>query len=324
MRRMLLLGAVMGVAMLGRDELALSSRSSCCPLALVAPGALAHAGAPGRRRAPWPRWSSIAPWVGYNMSRLRAAHLHQLGARHHPGLGQLRRHVVGAVRGLLVPRLRSSMPRSTATPTGRCSPPQGQAYALHYISTHKDRFLRVELARLGRAFGAFHPLAPDRSRLLRRDTPVPLGAGRARHVLRARRPWPWGAPSCCGAARVPIVPAVGPRASTSSSPCCSASATPGTGPPSRWPWRSWPPCSSTRLGAVRRTGPPTDVVCGPAPGRTVSRPAPPLTGARRRRTSAGDRSVLGRCRAPSGGGPGRRLHHPSRSFSARMGRSTST
>jgi hypothetical protein len=36
---------------------------------------------------------------------------------------------------------------------------QAESYALHYIHTHESRLLRVELARLGRAFGAFHPLS---------------------------------------------------------------------------------------------------------------------------------------------------------------------
>ncbi len=36
---------------------------------------------------------------------------------------------------------------------------QAQSYALHYIRAHKARLWRVELARLGRAFGAFHPLS---------------------------------------------------------------------------------------------------------------------------------------------------------------------
>ena len=35
---------------------------------------------------------------------------------------------------------------------------QAQAYALHYIRAHRHRFGPVELARLGRAFGVFHPL----------------------------------------------------------------------------------------------------------------------------------------------------------------------
>jgi hypothetical protein len=36
---------------------------------------------------------------------------------------------------------------------------EAQSYALHYVSVHRSRLARVELARLGRAFGAFHPLA---------------------------------------------------------------------------------------------------------------------------------------------------------------------
>ncbi len=51
------------------------------------------------------------------------------------------------------------MRRSTITPTGRSRPARPSRYALHYIRAHESRLWRVELARLGRAFGAFHPVS---------------------------------------------------------------------------------------------------------------------------------------------------------------------
>jgi hypothetical protein len=36
---------------------------------------------------------------------------------------------------------------------------EAESYALHYVRTHEDRIVPVELARLGRAFGAFHPMS---------------------------------------------------------------------------------------------------------------------------------------------------------------------
>ena len=83
---------------------------------------------------------------------------------------------------------------------------EAQAYALHYIRTHERRFWRVELARLGRAFGAFHPLVPDRARLLRRDTPVPLGARRPGHVLRCSLALALGGTVVLRRRRVPVFP----------------------------------------------------------------------------------------------------------------------
>ena len=50
------------------------------------------------------------------------------------------------------------MPTSTGGPTARCSRRKARPTPCITSAAHQDRFLRVELARLGRAFGAFHPL----------------------------------------------------------------------------------------------------------------------------------------------------------------------
>ena len=66
---MLLLGAVAGLAMLGRDELALLVPLIVIPLALLAQVRWRTRSGAAPRWGPWPRSPSSPPGSGYNMSR---------------------------------------------------------------------------------------------------------------------------------------------------------------------------------------------------------------------------------------------------------------
>jgi 4-amino-4-deoxy-L-arabinose transferase-like glycosyltransferase len=155
-RGALLLGAVMGLAALGRDELALLVPLILVPLALAA-------------RLRWRRRLAlaglgilattvvVAPWVGYNMSRFEKPTFISSGLGITLASANCDQTWSGPFEGYW------SLPCSLATPVDvhadeSVQSAQAQAYALHYIRTHESRLWRVELARLGRAFGAFHPL----------------------------------------------------------------------------------------------------------------------------------------------------------------------
>ena len=279
-RRMLVLGAVDGRGHPGTRRVgAAGAARRDPPGARGSQCALARPPGPGRARDPG-RAHRRGSLGRLQHEPVREAHLHQLRARHHAGLGQLRPDMVGALRGVLVAARARSRPRSTSTPTSRCSRPRRRPTRCTSSAPTSTASVRVELARLGRAFGAFHPLAADRARLLRGDAPVSLGARRARACT--TRSWRSGARWHRGAAPATRagVPACGHWASTWWPPCSSASARPGTGPPSRCPWCSWPPCSSTPIwGRLRHRPAPDDVarrapVDTPRPGAAPAPCAP--------------------------------------------------
>ncbi len=156
MRRMVLLGAVAGLAMLGRDELALLVPLILIPLAL---------GAPLRWRARLTLAATgtvvalavIAPWVGYNMSRFEKPTYISSGLGITMASANCNATWSGTFEGYWSLRCGLDAPIDPHADRSVQSA-QAQAYALHYIRAHSGRFWRVELARLGRAFGAFHPL----------------------------------------------------------------------------------------------------------------------------------------------------------------------
>jgi len=99
----------------------------------------------------------VAPWVGYNMSRFEKPTFISSGLGITLASANCDQTWSGVFEGYW------SLPCSLATPVDvhadeSVQSAQAQAYALHYIRTHDSQLWRVELARLGRAFGAFHPL----------------------------------------------------------------------------------------------------------------------------------------------------------------------
>ncbi len=245
----------------------------------------------------------VAPWVGYNMSRFEKPTFISSGLGITLASANCDATWSGTFEGYWSLAVRLPRAHRPPTPTGRCSRPRRQSYALHYIA-------RPQGPAPARRAG------PARARLRRLPSPVRrceldyfvetrpyhwalVGLG---HVLRALRPGPGGhrgaaAPSRAGRSRC------GPSVSTWSPPCSSASATPGTAPPSRWRSPSWPPCSSTCCGG--RCGapgsPPTS--CPARPGQTAL-PSP----AHRRRTGPAPGPTGPRPRSP----PHRRCPAPAR------------
>jgi 4-amino-4-deoxy-L-arabinose transferase-like glycosyltransferase len=159
-RRAIWLGLSVGLAMLGRDELTL------LVVFLVIPLMLSAKALSWRRRfavlgiALLATALIIAPWVGYNMSRFHKPVLISNGlgvtldsancASVYGGPSEGYWSLLCALTArdeAINPHVDESVQESEA-----------QAYAVHYIRTHLDRIFPVEMARLGRAFGLFHPL----------------------------------------------------------------------------------------------------------------------------------------------------------------------
>jgi 4-amino-4-deoxy-L-arabinose transferase-like glycosyltransferase len=157
LRRMLLLGAVEGFAMLSRDELALLVPLIVIPLALMA-------NVRWRARLGFAALGTlvaltvVAPWVGYNMSRFERPTFISSGLGITLASANCDTTWSGTFEGYW--SLQCSLHAPIDKQADRSvQSAEAQSYALHYIRTHESRFWRVELARLGRAFGAFHPLA---------------------------------------------------------------------------------------------------------------------------------------------------------------------
>jgi 4-amino-4-deoxy-L-arabinose transferase-like glycosyltransferase len=155
-RRMLALGAVTGLAMLGRDELTL-----LIPLIVVPLGLLART--PWRSRLALASLGAlaavtvVAPWVGYNMSRFDKPTFISSGLGITLASANCDQTWSGTFEGYwsLQCSLRAPIDKHADESVQSA---QAQSYALDYIRAHKGRLARVELARLGRAFGVFHPL----------------------------------------------------------------------------------------------------------------------------------------------------------------------
>lgn len=157
MRRMLALGVAAGLAMLGRDELALLVPLILIPLALAARvpwRARLALGAVGTLAA----LAVVAPWVGYNMSRFQRPTFISSGL----GITLVSANCdvtwSGSFEGYWSLQCGLHAPIDVHADRS-VQAAQAQAYALRYIRAHESRLWRVELARLGRAFGAFHPLS---------------------------------------------------------------------------------------------------------------------------------------------------------------------
>ena len=154
--RMVALGLSLGVAILGRDELALLIPLVLIPMALLTKARvrrrLALAGV-GTLTA----LTVVAPWVGYNMDRfqdptfvstgfgvtLASANCDITWAGRYEGYWSLQCSLKAPIKQNVDKSVQSA---------------EAEAYGVHYIRSHLHRLVPVELARLGRAFGAFHPV----------------------------------------------------------------------------------------------------------------------------------------------------------------------
>jgi 4-amino-4-deoxy-L-arabinose transferase-like glycosyltransferase len=157
LRRAVWMGLSVGVAALVRDELSLLALFVVIPMVLTA-----HA-------LTWQRrfltlgagllcaLVVVAPWVGYNLSRF--SHPVFISAGLGPTLASTDCESVfyGPNTGYW------SYPCAQAAPTGPSEDESAQSaaqehYALDYVRSHENRIVPVAAARLGRAFGLFHPI----------------------------------------------------------------------------------------------------------------------------------------------------------------------
>jgi 4-amino-4-deoxy-L-arabinose transferase-like glycosyltransferase len=157
LRRAVWLGLSVGLAALVRDELALLGLFVLTPMVLTA-SALTW-----RRRilslgvGLLCAVVVVAPWVGYNMSRF--SHPVFISAGLGPTLAST--DCAGVFYGPNTGYW--SYPCAQAAPTGpsideSAQSAAQQSYALNYIRSHENRIIPVVAARLGRAFGLFHPI----------------------------------------------------------------------------------------------------------------------------------------------------------------------
>jgi hypothetical protein len=321
------LGVVMGLGALARDELALLVPLVLVPLALAV-------GLPWRRRLAFAGLGTlvslavVAPWVGYNMSRLREPTFISSGLGVTLASANCDQTYSGRFEGYW------SFECSLRTPVDHradksVQSAQAGSYALHYVRAHLRRLPAVELARLGRAFGAFHPLwqvhldayvetRPYRWALVGLGSYyalVALAVGGA-VVLRRRR--------------VPVLPLLAVGAVVVATVLVSFGQT---------RYRTPVEVSLVLLAAVQLDRMWTGVGLASLPGTTRRRPrhAPAARGGNPPRHGPSGPSPTVPMSAATGGGSGGRpaplrfsmrarapampLHHPSRSFRFRMGRS---
>jgi 4-amino-4-deoxy-L-arabinose transferase-like glycosyltransferase len=99
----------------------------------------------------------VAPWVGYNMSRFEKPTFISTGLGITLASANCDTTWSGPFEGYWSMRCAIASPVDEHADKSVQSS-EAQAHAMRYIRAHKSRLLRVELARLGRAFGAFHPL----------------------------------------------------------------------------------------------------------------------------------------------------------------------
>ncbi len=239
-RRAIWLGLSLGVAMLGRDELALLVLFLLVPLVLLA------------KALSWRRrfavlgvgllaaGAVVAPWVGYNMSRFQDPVFISNGLGVTLDSANCDCRLQRPLRGVLVPALRPhgrepghQPPRRRVGPGGRGTGLRG---ALHQAPRGPALPGGDGPARAG--LRLLPPAPADQAGLDGGDPAVSLGARRAGDVLRPRRALASRGWSSCDAV-ASRSSRCSPSGSMSSCPCCSPSATPATAARSRWPWRCW-------------------------------------------------------------------------------------
>lgn len=155
-RRAALLGVLLGLATLGRDEMAVLAPLLVVPLAV------------GSHRS-WRRRAALlgvaaaaalvvlAPWVGYNMTRFDTPVFVSDGLGVTLASANCATTWYGPNAGYW------SLPCSAAVPYNPAADEavqgaEAQHFALQYVRSHLGGLPRIEIIRLGRAFGAFHPL----------------------------------------------------------------------------------------------------------------------------------------------------------------------
>ena len=155
------LGAAMGVAMLGRDELTVLVVFIVVPIVLLA------------RALTWRRRFAtlglgllvtalvVAPWVGYNLSRFDKPVFISTGLGVTLASADCAATYSGTYEGywsMPCALHYASEPSVDIHADESVEGAELQHLALDYVRAHENRLLPVSLAKLGRAFGFFHPM----------------------------------------------------------------------------------------------------------------------------------------------------------------------
>jgi 4-amino-4-deoxy-L-arabinose transferase-like glycosyltransferase len=159
-KRAIWLGVSLGIAMLGRDELTALVVFLLVPLALFA------------KSLSWKRRFGVlgvsllatglivAPWVGYNMSRFQKPVFISTGLGVTLASSDCATTYSGSQEGYwsMVCALKyAGEPSVNVHADESVEGAQLQHLALDYVRAHGNRFIPVTLAKVGRAFGFFHP-----------------------------------------------------------------------------------------------------------------------------------------------------------------------
>ena len=196
------LGVSIGLAALGRDELSLLAVFILVPLVLLAKTLswwrrIVLVGAGGLVAL-----LLVAPGVGYNMSRFTDPVYISSGLGVTLASANCDSTYYGRFEGYWSFNCASAAASKSETKPHADESVQSsevESYAVHYIRTHEDRLLPVEMARLGRAFGFFHPLQQIELDA-RVETRPDHGRSSACTRTTASSPCRWGASSSCAVA----------------------------------------------------------------------------------------------------------------------------
>jgi 4-amino-4-deoxy-L-arabinose transferase-like glycosyltransferase len=157
LRTVIWFGLSIGVATLSRDELSMLGIFILVPMVLLAKtltwrrriALLAVGGLTGLLL--------VAPWVGYNMSRFKNPVFISTGLGVTLASANCNQTYYGPMVGYWAYECALAAPvnhRADESVQGS----EAQKYAVDYIRSHEGRLPEVEAARVGRAFGLFHPM----------------------------------------------------------------------------------------------------------------------------------------------------------------------
>jgi 4-amino-4-deoxy-L-arabinose transferase-like glycosyltransferase len=156
-RRAIWLGVSIGVAALVRDELALLGLFIVVPLVLLS------------RSQPWSRRAMmlgaatlsalivVGPWVGYNLSRFKDPTFISTGLGVTLASANCPDTYSGQLEGYWELKCAMAAPINPSVDES-VQGSEAQTYAINFMRSHENRLVPVEMARLGRGFGFFHPL----------------------------------------------------------------------------------------------------------------------------------------------------------------------
>jgi 4-amino-4-deoxy-L-arabinose transferase-like glycosyltransferase len=151
------MGASIGLAALGRDEMAMLGVFIFFPLVLLARGftwnrRLLMLGVGGASAA-----ALVLPWIGYNLSRFDKPVYISSGLGITLASANCDSTYYGRTEGYWSGECALRAPQSTRVDESVNSA-RTESYALKYIRSHEDRLLPVAFARMGRGFGFFRPI----------------------------------------------------------------------------------------------------------------------------------------------------------------------